>query len=64
MKKVDKELRSGDTWAVQRVQILQTMASLGLGEVQAHVSPAARVLIASVVLIVNQISGAVGGPTL
>ena len=64
MKKVDAEIRSADTWAVQRVQILQIVGSLGLGEVKAHVSPAAQVLIATVVLVVNQISSAVGGPTI
>jgi hypothetical protein len=64
MKKVDAELRTADTWAVQRVQILQIVAGLGLGEVKAHVSPAAQVLIATVVLVVNQISSAVGGPTI
>lgn len=64
MKKVDAEIRSADTWAVQRVQIVQIVAALGLGEVNAHVSPAAQVLIATVVLVVNQISSAVGGPTI
>ena len=64
MKKVDAELRTADTWAVQRVQILQIVAGLGLGEVKAHVSPAAQVLIATVVLVVNQISSALGGPTI
>src|ERR1017187_4205170 len=62
-KKVDAEIRSADTWAVQRVQIAQIVAALGLGEVKAHVSPAAQVIIATVVLVVNQISSAVGGPT-
>ena len=64
MKKVDAEIRSADTWAVQRIQIVQIVAALGLGEVKAHVSPAAQVLIATVVLVVNQISSAVGGPTI
>ena len=64
MKKVDAEIRSADTWAVQRTQIVQIVAALGLGEVKAHVSPAAQVLIATVVLVVNQISSAVGGPTI
>ena len=64
MKRVDKELRTADTWAVQRVAILQIMGALGLGEVNAHVSPAAKILIATVVLVVNQISSAVGGPTI
>lgn len=64
MKTIDAEIRSADTWAVQRVKILQTVAALGLGEVKAHVSPAAQVLIATVVLVVNQISSAVGGPTI
>lgn len=63
-KAVDLELRSTDTWAVQKVKILTTVTGAGLGTLKAHISPTAQLLVASLVALANQISSAVGGPTI
>ena len=63
-KAVNAELRSPDTWEVQRVKILQIVSASGLGTLKAHISPAAQVLVSSLVVLVNEISSSVGGPIL
>jgi len=63
-KAVDAELRSADTWEVQRVKILTIVSQAGLGTLKAQISPAAQVTVSTLVIIVNQILSAVGGPTL
>ena len=63
-KAVNAELRSLDTWEVQRVKILQIVSASGLGTLKAHISPAGQVIVSSLVIIVNQILTAVGGPTI
>jgi hypothetical protein len=63
-KAVNAELRSADTWEVQRVKILQIVSASGLGTLKAHISPVAQVLVSSLVVLVNEISSSVGGPTI
>jgi hypothetical protein len=63
-KQVDAELRSADTWEVQRVKILALVSQSSLGTLKAHISPGAQVLVSSLVVLVNQISTNVGGPTI
>lgn len=63
-KQVDAELRSADTWATQRTKILATVSSASLGTLKAHISPAAQVTVSALVIAVNQILSAVGGPTI
>lgn len=63
-KAVNAELRSPDTWEVQRVKILQIVAGSGLGTLKAHISPAGQLLVSSLVVLVNEISSSVGGPVL
>ena len=63
-KQVNVELRSTDTWATQKVKILTIVSGAGLGTLKAHISPGAQVLVVSLVEIANEISSAVGGPTI
>ena len=63
-KQVNAELRSPDTWAVQRGKILQIVSGASLGTLKAHISPAAQVTVSTLVIVVNQILTAVGGPTI
>ena len=63
-KQVDAELRSSDTWEVQKVKIMGIVAGAGLGELKAHISPAAQLLVSSLVVVVNQVLTDVGGPTI
>lgn len=63
-KLVNAELRSPDSWEVQRVKILQIVAGSGLGALKAHISPGAQLLVSSLVLLVNEVLTAVGVPTI
>jgi hypothetical protein len=63
-KQVNAELRSPDTWAVQRGKILQIVSGAGLSALKAHISPGAQLLVSSLVVLVNEISTAVGGVTI
>jgi hypothetical protein len=63
-KQVDAELRSTDPWAAQQTKILTLVSQAGLGTLKSHISPAAQLLVSSLVVVVNQILTAVGGPTI
>jgi hypothetical protein len=63
-KQVDAELRSADTWDVQRTKILTLVSQASLGTLKALISPSAQVMVSTLVIIVNQILTAVGGPTI
>jgi hypothetical protein len=63
-KKINAELRSPDDWATQKIKILQIVSGAGLGTLKAHISPAAQLTVSALVVIVNEISSAVGGPTI
>ena len=63
-KQVDAELRSADAWEVQRVKILTLVSQSSLGTLKAHISTAGQVTVSALVIIVNEILSAVGGPTI
>ena len=63
-KQIDAELRSADTWSVQKVAIIKLMADAGLSQLKTRISPGAQALVVSLVVIANQISSAAGGPSL
>jgi hypothetical protein len=63
-KQINVELRSTDLWPAQRVKILTIVSGAGLGTLKAHISPGAQLLVISLVTLANQISSAVGGPTI
>ena len=63
-KAIDAELRSVDTWDVQRGKILTMVTGAGLTTLKAHISPGAQLFVSSLVALGNQISTAVGGPTI
>ena len=63
-KQVNAELRSPDTWAVQRGKILQIVSVAGLSTLKAHISPGAQLLVSSLVVLVNEILTAVNGVTI
>ena len=63
-KQVDAELRSADDWPTQRTKLVVLSSQASLATVKAHVSPAAQVTISTLVIVVNQILSAVGGPTI
>jgi hypothetical protein len=63
-KQVNAELRSVDTWPAQKVKIMSIVSTAGLGTLKSHISPGAQFLVVSLVEIANEISSAVGGPTI
>jgi hypothetical protein len=63
-KRVDAELRSADDWPTQKVKIVQLVSAAGLSTLKAKISPGAQILVVSLVTIADQISSAVGGPTI
>jgi hypothetical protein len=63
-KQLDAELASTDPWATQKAAILKIVTAAGLAQAKARVSPAAQLLIVSVVTLFDNISLAVGGPTI
>ena len=63
-KQVDAEMRSTDSWATQQTKILGLVSQASLGTLKAHLSPAAQLIVSSLVLVVNQILTTVGGPTI
>lgn len=63
-KQIDAQLAMNGTWETERTAILKIVANTGLQQAKARVSPAGQLLIVSVVTLFNNISLAVGGPTL
>jgi hypothetical protein len=63
-KQVDAELRSSDAWAAQKTKILQAVTAGGLTTLKGRISPGSQIFVSSLVVLVNQISSAVGGPVL
>ena len=61
---LDAELKSPDPWATQKTVIVQKLTAYGLGQLKGHVSPTALAIINGVLVAINQISTAVGGPTI
>jgi len=63
-KQIDAELVSTDPWATQKTAILKDITAAGLVQLKAKVSPSTQLLITSVVAIFDNVSLAVGGPTI
>jgi len=63
-KKIDQELVSADPWTTQKSVILEDITEAGLTQLEAKVSPTTQLIVVSVVTLFNNISVAVGGPTI
>jgi hypothetical protein len=63
-KQIDAELRSADDWPTQKNKIVGIVSNAGIGVLKGKISPAAQALVTSLLIVANQISSAVGGPTL
>jgi hypothetical protein len=60
----DAELRSTDTWTLQKRAILTIWQNAGIAQLRAHLSPTAYALLTVAITAAQQISTTVGGPTL
>jgi outer membrane murein-binding lipoprotein Lpp len=63
-KKLNADLRSTDTWDVQKVKMRNDVIASGLAEIAKQLSPTARTIMAVCLSTFNAISTAVGGPVL
>jgi uncharacterized lipoprotein YajG len=61
---IDAELKSSDPWATQQTKIKAIIQANALAGISAHVSPTVSLVIAGLLTAANQISVAVGGPTI
>lgn len=63
-KLINAELRSSDTWEVQKVKILGIVTGSGAAEAARHLPPNARAIMVAAITLFNSISVAVGGPSI
>jgi cell division FtsZ-interacting protein ZapD len=63
-KQINAELRSIDTWELQKAKILQIIVDSGLAELSKELSPNARAIMLACLTLYNSISTGFGGPTL
>jgi hypothetical protein len=63
-KQLNVELRSSDTWNVQKAKMLKIIAASGLAEMSKLLPANARVVMAACLATFNAISNGVGGPTI
>ena len=63
-KQIDAELRSSDSWDVQKQSILKTVSSASLKNTLAALPSGAAQYLSAAVALFNSISQTVGGPTL
>jgi hypothetical protein len=63
-KQIDAELRSTDAWPSQKTKILQAVTSSSLTTLKGRISPSSQIFVSSLLVLVNQISSAVGGPVI
>ena len=63
-KSINAELRSVDTWEVQKLKILQIVTSSGITGALANVPPAACAILTAGVALFNPIAQTVGGPVI
>jgi hypothetical protein len=63
-KYLNAELRSADTWDVQKIRMRNIVVASGLAELSKQLPPNARVLMAAVLATFNSISTGFGGPTI
>lgn len=61
---INVELRSSDTWDIQKVKILGIVTSSGVSEAARHLPPNARAIMLAAITLFNSISVAVGGPSI
>lgn len=61
---MDAELKSTDAWAVQGPKLLAILQSAALGQLNAHLSPNAQILVAALLTAANALSTSLGGPTI
>ena len=63
-KLINNELRSSDTWEIQKVKILGIVTGSGAAEAARHLPPNARAIMVAAITLFNSISTAVGGPSI
>jgi cation diffusion facilitator CzcD-associated flavoprotein CzcO len=63
-KQIDAELRSADSWDVQKTAIVKLITDSGVRNAAAHLPPSASALLSAAYAAFNQISTAAGGPTI
>lgn len=63
-KAANAELRSADDWPTQKARIAQSAAVSGIAALKGQISPTAQALITTLLIVANQITGAIGGPAL
>jgi hypothetical protein len=63
-KEINAELRSTDSWDVQRAQILRLITAASLPALSAQLPPKARAIMLAGLTLFNSISVGVGGPTI
>lgn len=63
-KQLNAELRSADTWDVQKTRMRQLIVAAGIGPLSAVLPPTARAIMLTAITTFNVISAGVGGPTL
>ena len=63
-KAIDAELASTDAWSVQQQKIVALVVASGASQLKTRVSPATQLVIQSVITLFDNVSLAVGGPTI
>ena len=63
-KAINVELRSSDTWEIQKVKVLGIVTGSGAAEAARHLPPNARAIMTAAITLFNSISTAVGGPSI
>ena len=62
-KAMNSELVSADDWPTQRSRIIQLWTAAGLSAAKANLSTTAGLVLDIIIVVVNQIMTAIGGPT-
>ena len=62
-KEINVELRSPNTWPVQKTKILSAIVTAGLPALSAQLSPNAKIILQASLALFNEISQGVGGPS-
>ena len=63
-KAINVELRSSDTWEIQKVKVLGIVTGSGAAEAARHLPPNARAIMLAAITLFNSISTTVGGPSI
>lgn len=59
---MNAELRTADSWSVQKQKLLTILQATGLQELRAHISAGAYLVVVDLITAFNQTSVALGGP--